>query len=289
MSYATTSNDIVDVDKLIDQIKLYVKKFHECEEFFIHCKNEENFERNLEVQVPKLSYKIARIYGSGRDLAISVPSYINEYLTIERNGLLKTAIDKLEYQLKGLKDWGESEHLEVSKVYKESDCYEWSVSHMLSKTLEMCDQIAEILILINIIKSSYSYQLQAGEITTAEIRELTRAKMNTINNTGNFQNSQISNGDSNTNSMTVNQSNNEELALICQKIIEVIEQSTAKPEEKDAVKAVVHEMAEAKTPSRIKDVYGKLTSAISNHITIGSAILESNVWSVLTKFIMEQL
>ena len=203
MSYSTTSNDIVDVDKLIDQIKTYTKKFHECEEFFIHCKNEENFERNLEARVPSSSYKIARIYASGRDLAGSVPSYINQYLSIEQNGLLKTAIDKLEYQLQGLKSWGESEHLEVSKVYEESGHNEWSVNHMLSKTLEMCDQIAEILIFINIIKSSYSYQLQAGEITSAEIRELTRAKMNTINNTGTFQNSQISNGDSNTNIMTV--------------------------------------------------------------------------------------
>ena len=46
MNYSTISNDIVDVDKLIDQIKTYSKKFHECEEFFIHCKTEEHFERN---------------------------------------------------------------------------------------------------------------------------------------------------------------------------------------------------------------------------------------------------
>lgn len=289
MNYSTISNDIVDVDKLIDQIKTYSKKFHECEEFFIHCKTKEHFERNLEARLPNSSYKIARIYASGRDLAGSVPSYIDEYLSIEQNGLLKTAIDKLEEQLRGLKTWAELEHLEVSKVYKESGYNEWSINHMLSKTLEMCNQIAEILIFINIIKSSYSYQLQAGEITSAEIRESTRAKMNTINNTGTFHNNQISNGDSNTNIMTVNQNNSEELKLICQKLIDVIDQSTAKLEEKDAVKAIVYEMQEAKNKSSIKDTYGRLTSAISNHITIGSLILGKDIWPVLTKFIMTQL
>lgn len=286
MSYSTVLNDIVDVDKLIEQIKVYIKKFQECEEFFIHCKNEENFERNLERQVPELKYKLERIYASGRDLAGSVPSYISEYLAIERNSLLKTAIDKLEYQLEYLKKWGGNEYSEVEKVYKESGYYEWSINHMLSKTIEMVNQIAEILVIIRIIKSSYSYQLQAGEITTAEIREIMRANMNTINNTGNFQNSQISNGNSNTNSMTVSPSNNEELALICQKLIEIIDQSEAKPEEKGAVKAIVQDMAEANNSSTIKDKYRKLTSVISDHITIGTAMLSSNAWLALTNFVM---
>lgn len=287
MSYSTILNDIVDVDKLTEQIRVYVKKFQECEEFFIHCKNEENFERNLERQVPELRYKLERIYISGRDLASSVPSHICECLAIERNSLLKTAIDKLEYQLEYLEEWGRNEYSEVEKVYRESRYYEWSINHMLSKTIEMVNQIAEILIIIRIIKSSYSYQLQAGEITTAEIREIMRVKMNTINNTGNFQNSQISNGDNNTNSMTVSPSNNEELALICQKLIEVISQSEAKPEEKEAVKAIVQDMAEANNSSTIKNKYRKLISAISDHITIGTAILNSSVLLALTNFVID--
>lgn len=289
MNYSIVLNDIVDVDKLIDQIKLYIKKFDQHEELFIHCKNVEGFESNLERYVPNFSHRIAEIYSSGRTLAFSVPDHIKECLTIEVTGILKKGIDKLELELTGLKTWAEAEHLRISEVYRESDYDEWSVNMMLSKTMEMCEEISEIMIFINTIKSSYSYQLQAGEITSAEIRELTRARMNTINNTGTFKNSQVSNGDNNTNIMTVNQNDSEELKLICQKLIDVIDQSTAEPEEKDTVKAIVYEMKEAKNLSSIKDTYGRLTSAISNHVTIGMALMGSSIWSELTTFVMGQL
>lgn len=286
MNYSIVLNDIVDVDKLIDQIKLYIKKFEDHEKLFIQCKNVEEFERNLERQVPDFSYRIAQIYSSGRTLAFSVPDHIKECLTIQSTGILKTGIDKLELELIGLKSWAEAEHLRISEVYRESDYNEWSVNTMLSKTIEMCKEIAEIMIFINTIKASYTYQLQAGEITPAEIRELTRAKMNTINNTGTFQNSQISNGDNNNNTMTVNQGSNEELAIICQKLIDVIDLSGATPKEKEDVRAVVYEIKDAKNQSDLKDAYNKLTSSISNHITIGTAILTSNILPVLTNLIM---
>lgn len=286
MSYSIVLNDIVDVDKLVDQIKLYIKKFEDHEKLFIQCKNVEEFERNLERHVPDFSYRIAQIYSSGRTLAFSVPDYIKEYLTIQLTGMLKTGIDKLEVELIGLKSWAEAEYLRINEVYRESDYNEWSVNAMLSKTIEMCEEIAEIMIFINTIKASYSYQLQAGEITSAEIRELTRAKMNTINNTGTFNNNQISNGDNNNNTMTVNQSSNEELAIICQKLIDVIDLSEASTEEKEVVKAVVYEIKDAENQPNRKDAYNKLTSAISNHITIGTAILTSNILPVLTNLIM---
>lgn len=286
MSYSVVANDIVDVDKLIEQIKLYVKKFRDCEKFFSHCKNTEEFERKLQANVPDLKHQITEIYCSGRDLAISVPGHIYECLTIERTGLLKTGIDNLEYQLTGLKEWAESEHFKINEVYEASGYNDWSVNNMLLKTLEMCEQISEMLILISIIKSSYSYQIQSKEITPAEVRNLMRANMNTINNSGNFQNSQISNGDSNNNTMTINQRDNEELALVCQKLIEVIDQSPAKPEEKEAVKAIVYELRDANEKPEIKNAYNKLTSAISNHITIGTAILSSSILPILNNIVM---
>lgn len=287
MSYSIVSNDIVDVDKLTDQIKLYVKKFQDHEEFFIHCKNVEKFERNLERQVPDFSYRISQIYGSGRDLAFSVPSHIQECLTIQLTGILKTGIDKLELELTSLKSWAEDEYLRISKVYEESDYNEWSVNHMLAKTMEMCDEIAEILIFISTIKGSYSYQVQSGELTLAQVRDLMGIKMNTINNSGNFQNSQISNGDSNAGSMTMtnNQGGNEELAIVCQKLIEVIESSSAGQAEKDTVKTIVHEIRTAETPPNLKNAYNDLISSISSHVTIGTAILTSSILPVLTKLI----
>lgn len=286
MSYSIVSNDVVNVDELINQIKRYVKKFQEYEEFFIHCKNVERFERNLEAQVPELSYQISQIYASGRDLASSVPSHIYECLTIERTALLKTAIEKLEFQLTYLKSWGEAEHFKIYEIYEKCGYNEWSVNHMLAKTLEMCDQLTEIMILINIIKASYSYQIQSGEITMTEVRNLMRTEMNTIHNSGNFQNSQITTGNSNANTMTINQNTSEELGEVCQKLISIIDKSSAETEEKDAVKAIVYEMKEANTPSSLKDAYNKLTSSMSNHITIGTAILSSSILPVLNQLIM---
>lgn len=64
MSYSIVQTDIVDVDHLMDQIRSYINKFRVHEDFFVHCKNVEKFERNLERNVPDLSYKIAQIYGS---------------------------------------------------------------------------------------------------------------------------------------------------------------------------------------------------------------------------------
>lgn len=113
-----------------------------------------------------------------------------------------------------------------------------------------------------------------------------RTKMNTTNNSGNFQNSQISSGDSNTNTMTVNQSANEEIALVCQRLIDVIDQSGAKQEEKEAVRTIVHEIKDAKNQADLKDAYSKLTSSISNHITIGTAILSSSILPILTNLVM---
>lgn len=287
MSYSIVQNDIVNVDDLIDQIKLYLPRFREHEDFFIHCKNVEGFERNLEANLPtSVSYKVAQIYSSGRDLAISVMSNINDYLTIERNGLLKTAIDKLESILLWLKECAESEYTKISEVYNDCGYDEWSVNYMLSKTNEMCEQIGEILIFINTIKASYSYQIQSGEITMAEVRNLMRAEMNTINNSGNFHHSQISTGNGNTNTMTINQSKSEELALICQKLIDVIDQSSAEKEEKNAAKTIVYEMKEASTLSILKEGYNKLTSLMSNHITIGTAILSSSILPTLNQLIM---
>lgn len=289
MSYSIIANDIINVDQLIEQIKLYAQKFRNYEESFIHCKNVEEFERKLELQVPDSSYKIARIYGSGRDLAIAIQSNIHRWLAIEQTSLLKTAVDNLEYQITGLKDRTKDEYLEINKTYEESGYRDWSINEMLSITLEMFQQIDEIIITIRIIKSSYSYKAQSGELSLTEIRDLMGAKMNTINNSGNFQNTQISNGENNSGNMTMtnNQGISDRLTAVCQKLIEVIENSSAEQTEKDTVKAIVHEIEAAKTPLKLKDAYNDLISSMSSHITIGTAILTSSALPLLSDIILK--
>lgn len=285
MSYSIFPDDVVDVDSLVDKIRLYARNFSEYDKAFSHYKNVERFQDNLESRVPDSADQITEIYCSGRDLAFSIHSHIYECLTAERTSLLKTGIDRLECQLIGLKDWAKSEHDKVSAVYQASGHNEWSVNKMLSQTIEMCQQIGEILTLVEIIKSSYTYKIQSGQITVAEIRESRKVKMNTVNNLGNFQNSQITSGDNNTNTMTVNQANNEELAAICQKLIKIIDQSEGRPEEKEAVKTVVYEIKNAEKQTDLKEAYSKLISSISAHITIGTAILESNILPILNSLI----
>ena len=286
MSYSIIKNDIVNVDELILQIKPYIKKFNEHSKFFSQCKHEEHFEKNLERNVPHLSYQIAEIYCSGRDLAGTVSDLINKSFSIEINGLLKTAIDKLEPELTGLKSWGESEHLNISKIYKESGYNEWSVNHMLSMTLEMCRQIDEILIFINALKASYSYQIQSGEISMDDVRKLLKPEINTNNFSGDIHNSLIANGSNNTNTMTINQNLNEALEEICQRLIDVIDNSLGNEEDKNEVKNVIYELKEANTKSSIRSAYNKLTTVMSNHITIGTAILTSNILPVLNQLVM---
>ena len=284
MNYSIVTNDVVDVDKLIDQIKIYINKFQKHENFFIHCKNVEDFERTLERQIPSFSYRVAQIYGSGRDIAFTVPSHIQGYLTIQRTAMLKTGIDGLEPKLTWLKNWGEAEHLRINKVYEESAYNDWSVNNMLARTLIMCSEIGEILTYISTIKESYSYQIQSGKLTLTDVRDLMGTKMNTINNSGNFQNSQISNGNNNSGYMTISngQRDREELATICQKLISIIESSNAEQTEKDAVKTIVNEIETAESPSNLKNAYKTLMSAMSDHITIGTAILGSNLIPALS-------
>lgn len=286
MSYSIVQTDIINVDQLMDQIRSYIEKFRVHEDFFIHCKNVEKFERNLERNVPDLSYQIAQIYASGRDVAISVQSHISEY-TYQRNySLLKTAIDKLEFQLVFLKEFSESEIHRISGVYNECGYDEWSVNHMLKLSLQMCEEINEIQIYINTIKASYTYQIQSGVLTMEDVRRMSMPEINSTSYSGTFTNSQISNGDNNNNQMTVNQAVNEELGLVCQKLIEIVENSQhITTEDKTQFKSVVLDIKDSTDETGLKSAYQNFMSFLSNHITVGTAVLGSQLLPELTKLI----
>lgn len=286
MSYSIFPEDIIDIDALIDQIEIYADTFREYEKVFIHCKNVENFEKNLERDVPHLKNNLSEIYSSGRDLASSIRSNIYNYLSPERTGLLKTAIDSLECQLIFQKGIGESKYLQINSIYEESEYHEFSMREMLSATYEMCKLIADILIYIKIIKSSYSYRVQSGEITMKEAEKSMRNSTNTVNNSGTFHHSQISMGNENTNTLNINQEGNKEITAACQKIIKIIDDSIASKEEKDTTKAAVHSLEEAKSTTEIKDKYLGLIEVISNHITIATPIISSGILVELTKLVI---
>lgn len=274
MNYSLILNDIVDVDALIAKIKTYSVFFEKEEELFIHCKNVERFEMNLESQVPKLSHQISQIYGSGRDLAISIASHINACLDIEINPLLKDAIDKLEIQLNFLRSWGLSEHDEIRKIYEQANYSEWSVNQMFSSTLKMCEKIDEIIQIINFVKQSYSYKIQSGELTFNEVRNLTGTNMNTTNN---YNNSLISNGNNNTNILNNNFNKSENILEIFERLRDIIDSSSLQENEKKEGNLIINEMSSTNDKTQFQQAYNKLTTFMSNHITIGTAILSTDI------------
>ena len=277
---AIVPNDVINVDALINQIIDYTKIFYDEDQFFIHCKNEEKFERNLEAQVPKLSYKISQIYDSGRDLAISVRSHICECLDPSINPLLKNAIDKLEPQLLYLDSWGQSEYNTIKKIYDEAGYDEWSVNKMLISMQTMFQKLSEILNLISIIKESYSYKIQSKEITLDEVRKLTRTNMTTTNN---YNNSLISHGNNNTNTINNNLISSDELREALQTLSEIIDSSSLEPLEKSEGKLIISEISNISDKATFQSAYNKLTTFMSNHITIGTAILNANILPTLTQ------
>lgn len=284
MSYSIVNNDIVDVDNLIQQICSYQAKFTKHSDFFSHCKNVEKFEQNLRANVPNY-YQIVEIYSCGKDVALSVNSYIGEYTYKAQYPLLKTAIDKLENTLISLREYAETEQIKISKIYEESGFDEWSVNMMLGLTSEMVGEIDEILIYIRTIKSSYSYQIQSGLLTIEQVRRLMMPDVNTTNFSGTFENSLISNGDNNDNKMVVNQ-NSAELADICDKLIEIVEKiDTVSTAHKQEFKTIIINMKEAENQSTAKTAYQNFMSFLSNHITVGTAVLGSQLLPELTKLI----
>ena len=66
---------------------------------------------------------------------------------------------------------------------------------------------------------------------------------------------------------------------------EIIDQSDETPEAKQTLKNIVSEVEVTNNPATFKDAYTKLTSALSNHITIFTAFASSNILTELTKYL----
>ena len=84
----------------------------------------------------------------------------------------------------------------------------------------------------------------------------------------------------------MNQNFNKALEEICQRLIDVIDKSLDSEEDKNEVKNVIYELKEANTKSSIRSAYNKLTTVMSNHITIGTAILTSNILPFINQLFM---
>src|SRR5690606_6270495 len=130
-------------------------------------------------------------------------------------------------------------------------------------------------------KSTNTYRYLAGEITMKDIDDQIRAQQ--INISGSVQQSQLQFGTHST--MHINQINNQALQQVCNQMREIIDQSNELPEVKQDIKNIVAEIEATNNPSAFKDAYTKLTSALSNHITIFTAFASSRILTELTKYL----
>lgn len=284
MSYAIITNDIVDVDKLVSQVKQYSKAFERHEDDFIHHKTEERFELNLEKHVPHLCHDLSQIYDSGRSIAMSVYDAINKYLDYASFPLLKTAIDHLEPCLLDLKQYGLDERERINEIYIQCGYNEWSINQMLAQIPLMCRQIDEILSLTSLIKTSHTYQVQSGNMTTQEASDRSKPTMTATHFSGDFSQSIISTGNHSTNALTISAS--KEISDICQELIKLINNVDALDADKEAVSATVEAIQLAEGQPSLKKAYQNFMTSISNHVTVGSAILNSGILPALNLAIM---
>lgn len=84
----------------------------------------------------------------------------------------------------------------------------------------------------------------------------------------------------------MNQNFTKALEEICQRLIDVIDNSLGNEEDKNEVKNIIYELKEANTKSSIRSVYNNLPTVMSNHINIGTAILTSNILPVINQLVM---
>ena len=283
MSYAIT-NEIIDIDQQIEIIKVKRKNMKEYEEQFIHHKSIEHFYDCLKKLEPEDNFLISKIYGKGRDTVIALNSIIFDSTYPPNTPTLKKLVDHLSVNLEYHKNICESTYRAVEERIHELEFYEWSILEMINICKYICADIDQISDILNLLKQTKTYRLQKGSLQMDDI-DPTMKPNTTIQNNYNapIQQSMIQSGHNNT--MTVNQINNQTLQQVCNQMREIIDQSDETPEAKQNLKDIVSEVEATNNPSTFKDAYTKLTSALSNHLTILGAFGSSGILTELTKYL----
>lgn len=283
MSYAIT-HEIIDIDQQIEIIKVKSKKMKEYEEQFIRHKSIEHFYECLRELKPEDNFLISKIYGKGRDTTISLNHIIWEFTDYTHTPILNELIDGLSANLEYHKNICESTYQAVEKRIHELEFYQWSIIEMINICKYICADIDQISDILNLLKQTKTYRLQKGTLKMDDIDNAMKA-VPTIQNyySGTFQQSQFQNGANST--MNVNQINNQALQQLCSKMREVIDQASESTEVKQGIKNIVDDIERTNDPSTFKNAYAKLTTTLSNHITILTAFASSGILTELTKYL----
>lgn len=285
MNYFNRTFDIVperiNINVIINHIHQTFGNFTKYDRDFLHHKTEENFRDVLERQIPQQKHKIEIIYNDGRDNSITLNSIFNDIKFDHKYTDLKSFIDYLEPELQFFRNDSESVANFVEETITNLEFYKWSIDHMIKLHRRMVNDIDQILRQLLVLKSTNTYRYLSGEITMKDIDDQMRAQQ--INFSGTFQQSQFQTGANST--MNINQINNQALQQVCNQMREIINNSSELPEVRQNLKNIVDEIEVTNTPSAFKDAYAKLTSALSNHLTILGAFGAQGILTELVKYL----
>lgn len=285
MNYFNRAFDIVperiNINIVMNNIYQTFGNFAQYDKDFLHHKTEERFQDVLDRQVPKHEFKISIIYSDGRDNAIALNAIFNDIKFDHKYTDLKSFVDYLEPELQFFRNDSEKVANSVEETITNLEFYKWSIDHMIKLHRKMVNDIDQILRQLLVLKSINTYRYLSGEITMKDIDDQMRAQQ--INFSGTFQQSQFQTGANST--MNINQINNQALQQVCNQMREIINNSSESPEVRQNLKNIVDEIEVTNTPSAFKDAYAKLTSALSNHLTILSAFGAQGILTELVKYL----
>lgn len=270
MSYAIT-NEIIDLNHQIEIIKQKRHNMRVYEEQLIHHKSIEHFYDCLEVLRPEDNFLISKIYGKGRDTASSLNSIIFESTDPTSTPTLKQLINHLSANLEYHKNICEETYKAVEQRIHELEFYQWSVIEMINISKNICADIDQISGTLNLLKQTKTYRLQTGTLHMDDI-DATMKPNTTIQNNYNapIQQSMIQSGHSNT--MTVNQINNQTLQHVCNQIREVINNSQEPDPIKQTLNTDINNFENAQGSTERKSAFESFLSKSASIATLWSSL-----------------
>lgn len=140
---------------------------------------------------------------------------------------------------------------------------------MIQTNKNMCAEIDTIFNLLNLLKQSNTFQLEAGLLT---MTDLNKKPLNGIinNYSGTFQQSQFQSGANST--MNVNQINNQALQQVCQKVREIINQSEIDEQTRGHLHTDINNFENSATPAERKSAFDALLSKSASIATIWASL-----------------
>jgi hypothetical protein len=212
--------DFAEVEPQLSRLVLYSQQAHKYNVTdWSHQMNQEDFGRIYELD-SKRKAAFEKLYCNGRDCAIWMSSQFQAFLEVGDYPTLKSYIESFE-DLSFMEPDEMSEFLaEVKELAKASDT-PWAVSQMIYLYDRQIEMVRSSILLLEELRESTLYKRESG-IKISELDQIMSKNNITFNNASNVQ---------------IGDHNKQVITQTLNSIIEKIDQSDAKPEEKDEAKS----------------------------------------------------